>query len=137
MRFLAIFYFSLMLLIISSCNRPECNNQRETFNISPYNEAYKTELARLIDSAGKDAYRYWIAGYTTKNGSEYLEANIQNDNVCAIMVLDVTDNSQLQQFRNVQGKGYAGASLVGLDYIITRRKGEVSFVLNNVGRIVD
>lgn len=128
----------LVILVIAACNRPECISHNAIFiENTPHNNLYKAELLRLIDSFDKNAFDYYVSGYTTEQEIEYLEAYIQNDEVCAILPLDITGSEQLAQFRRVEGKGYSGAGLYELDYDIIREDSSVSFLFKGVGRIVD
>lgn len=137
MKYTVILY-SLLLLTLYSCDRPACTNEREVFNqYQPYDKPYKQELARLIDSSGKDAYGYWVAGYKQIGGREYMEAYVQNTTVCAVLALDITHYNDLQQFKKVKGRSYIGAGLARLQYDVHRYNDSIAFTLRDIGSILD
>lgn len=128
----------LLLLCYTSCDRPECVNERLIFNQYKYTDIeYKRELARLIDSIGIDNFDYWIKRYHKDGDRDYMDFYIQSANVCAIGVLDITGAERLSQYIGVGGMSYAGAGLSGLKYTIEQTDTSVDFIFNDVSWIQD
>lgn len=126
------------MILYTSCGRPECTNHREVFNShQPDDAAYRYELVLLIDSSGKDAFDYWIADYVKKGDRVLMPVNIQNEHVCAILPLDITEYRGLEQFRKVEGNGYRGAGLTGIEYDIVKDDSTIHFNLKEIGHILD
>ena len=134
-------HYTLLILIVvlfMSCDRPECGSTNPIFNEhKPIDQPYQNELAKIIDSAGKDAFDYWIAGYHKNDVAEYLMVHTQNNDVCAIAMLVNPGLEELEHIAFVGGGGYRGAKLSGLNYEIERHGDSVMFVCTAVGKIID
>lgn len=134
-------YFVLLVCFIglfASCDRPECITTNSVFKQkSPEDQAYKRELATIIDSQGIDAFDYWVAGYEKTPYGNFLLANIQNNNTCAIIVLEDKELEPLRLLAFNEAKGYYGAKLKGLKYEVQRHGDSVAFVCTSLRRIID
>ena len=128
----------LVLFVISSCNRPECTNNRAIFNeYQPADFECQRELARLIDSIGKDNLTYWVKDFYKSGEKEFMELYVQSDAVCAIAVFDVTSSSGVQQLKKVEGMGYSGAELRRVNYTVHQQDSSIAFVMDDVGDVID
>lgn len=135
---LFVFVLICAAVMLISCNKPDCTNNREAFNkYRPDDIEYKRELARLVDSIGKGNLRYWINSYSQQYERDFMYTHVQNESVCAIAVFDITGTSSLQHYREVTGKGYSGAELRGVDYTVSRNDTAINFVMNNVEHVID
>lgn len=124
--------------LISSCNMPNCENKRPIFNqYQPEDLQYKAELVRLIDSIGKQHFRYWINDYLHRDDRDFVSVFVQSETVCAVTEFDITDAKKLEQYKSISGKGYSGAELKGLNYSIDNDGDSIQFILHDVDRIVD
>jgi len=113
--FLSISFFILFI----SCDRPQCENTNVIFDSNtPESFIYKTELEKNINQIGSDNLDYWLKSYKEKDGKDYLLVNVQNDTLCAIMQLTVTNWNELRDIREKKGVGRIGAKLGGLKYTI-------------------
>ena len=127
----------LLVLLISTCNKPSCKNSNPVFeNYAPGTKAYNNELATQLRDADTKA-KFWIEGYETNQGKEYMTVEVQAQGMCAKMCLDITGNTRLEQFRKVKGMSYSGAELSGLYYHIVQNDSSYSFVFDDVDWIVD
>src|SRR5690349_17268747 len=68
LRILSLFILSSFLLLLVSCDRPECQNYNKVFDqYTPDREEYKLELAKEVK--GKEGkLRYWLDKYQEKRG---------------------------------------------------------------------
>lgn len=124
--------------MLASCNKPDCTNNRGVFSkYQPDDIAYKRELARLVDSIGKDNLQYWINSYSKPHEKDIMYTHVQSESVCAIAVFDITGTHGLQHYKDVTGKGYSGAELRGVDYTVDRNDTAINFIMNNVEHIID
>lgn len=121
-----------------SCDRPECINRNPVFNkFKPTDKEYRNELARLVESADKDSVLFWINGYDSAPGHEYMYAGVIGRNLCAVAVFDITGNEEFENFKRVKGVSYSGAGLLVPRYCIRHTDSGAQFVLDSVGMIVD
>ena len=133
------FTFIIIIILFASCNKPECKNNNPTFDkYVPEAPEYKTELVKQIDNIGKDNIKYWIIGYSEKEGKEFMTIWMQNGSLCAKATLDITGNeTDLSQYRKVKGASYSGAELSGLHYTIKKDSTGYNFVFDAVDNIID
>ncbi len=130
--------FLVLAVLFTSYDRAECSSINPVFKEhNPQEQEYKKELARIIDSAGSDAFDYWIARYHKSDVTEYLMVHIQNSNVCAIGMLENQGVEELEHMSLVGGDGYRGAQLSGLEYEVKRHGDSVNFVCTAVDSIID
>lgn len=129
---------SIIILVITSCDRPKCENKNpifDEFNID--SEKYKLELLNQINKYGKENLTYWLDSYLEDNGKEYIIVNIQNNYLCAKGMIRVKDWSKLKGIKRTKGIGYIGAKLKGLSFIIDKDSLKTEFIYKDITRIVD
>jgi hypothetical protein len=128
----------LLSITLLSCDRPKCTNSNAVLlQHAPESNEYKAELIKQLNAPGHWDVAYWIDGYTTSNGREYMIAYIQDVTLCAKALLDITKTDELKQFKKVAGKSYSGARLRGLKYRIDSTNGNYDFVFEHVSWIED
>ena len=131
--------FSIFVVVLfAACNNQRCTNINPVFEkYQPDDEEYRAELARVIALANKDSLTAWIDSYNEKHGREYMYVNMVGRGICAIAVMDITNNPELEPYRRVKGRAYAGAYLPHLKYHIERAGNSYHIVLDKVGTIID
>lgn len=131
----------LLMLLVQSCDRPECRNTNVVFDkFSPFQNEYKAELVKRISMVDREKLQYWISERVVKEGRTYMVVDIDGEGLCAKGVIDITyvpQTNNLKQFQESTGKGYKGARLSGLKYKISNTDGVYSFFFVNVNAIVD
>jgi hypothetical protein len=128
----------LMFLTAVSCDRPNCENVNPIFNQYDMNsEEYKTELLSQIEENGQNNLTYWFSSYAEENGNEYIIVYIQNDSLCAKGVIKVDDWGKIEGIKRTKGKGYVGAELKGLTFLIEKDSSKTEFVYKDLARIID
>jgi hypothetical protein len=136
-----IFPFILILvaaILLTSCNRPACVNSNpifEEFNMD--SEEYLTELLFQIDKQSKDKLSYWFESYKKINEKEFIIVKVQNNELCVKTIMRVHDWKGLEGIGTTQGKGYSGAELKGLKFLVDRDSSHTFLVYNGVDRIID
>lgn len=129
---------SILIIGLSSCDRPVCKNQDPVFERSSYDsKEYKQELADRIDELGMDKLNYWFDGFVQLNGNEYILVNIQDDTLCATGMIQVKDWSKMEDIKRTKGASYSGAELKGLSFDMIRSSEGVEFVYRSLDQIVD
>jgi len=133
-----ILRFSIVLLILNACDRPECSNNNPIFNNNaPESIIYKMDLEKRIQTIGAENLRYWLKAYVENDSQEYLLVNVQNDSLCAIMKLTINSWNKLEDIRQKKGVGRRGAELDGLTFTVHKKNGDVDFVYEDLSWIID
>ncbi len=133
-----ILVISLMILIVVSCNRPNCENKNLIFDKYDIDsEEYKTELLNQIEKYGQKNLTYWFDSYIKENGNEYIIVNIQNHALCAKGKIQVNDWNKIEGIKTTQGKGYVGAKLKGLTFDVEKKSNKTELIYKDINRIVD
>lgn len=127
-----------ILSFITSCDRPECINNNEIFNqYIPSSIEYKRELSNQILNTDTNTLRYWFVKYEKIDNNEFLHFNIQNKDICAVLVLKINDWNKLEKHKASKGLSYSGAEFKDLKYDIIQDSTNIEFVYKSHGRIVD
>ncbi|MCD6063172.1 MAG: hypothetical protein K0R82_1083 [Flavipsychrobacter sp.] len=128
----------LFLLSFLSCDRPECKNTNPIIAQHPFHAIeYKSELARLIKEKGAENLKYWLAYYYRQDGKDYATVYVKGEDVCAIMLMDITNGEGWKHFKEAQGASYNGARLIDLHYCIEQRGLQTDFVFEKMRMILD
>lgn len=129
---------SLILLLIASCDRPDCRSANPVFDrFAPDAPEYRAELARQIRRIGPGKLRYWYDGYTSRGGDEFIVTHIQGGGLCAKGELLVTEWSGIEGLRGSDPNGYRGAGLQGLKMDISESPEGVTFIFKSLDHISD
>lgn len=130
--------FSGLIMLITSCNRPLCNNANSVFDtFSPEAKEYKQALASQLQSPGNKVVSYWFDKYEVKDNKDYIMVYVQGEDLCAKGLILVKDWKKLEGIRRTQGRGYEGAELKGLQLDITTDSAGTELILKDVTSIID
>lgn len=135
-----LFYTLLVLLLIclSSCDRPECTNYNPIFEIhEPNSKKYKDELVNQLNGIDQSKLRYWLQKYDDQNGKETLYFYIQGGGLCAILHLSINDWNKLEDVRKRRGVGRRGAEFTNLKFEINQDYLSTDFVYITYDRLID
>ena len=128
----------LAFFALSSCDRPQCTNNNSVFDQhQPSSKIYKKELADRILETDRSTLEYWLQKYEKREGQEYLYFYVQNDDLCAILMLTMQDWEGLEDVRDKEGVSYRNAQFTALDYQIVELEGQTAFIYTSFGRIKD
>ncbi len=123
-------------VLMAACNRPECKNTNPIFeNNKPDAIAYRQSLHEELSTA-KDV-RYWANEYIEQDGKAYMFANVQNNNICATAIFDITNTRGLENYREAKGKSYSGSEITDLRYDVVSDSNGYHYILQSIGRIID
>lgn len=126
------------LLVANACNKPNCTNTNPVFNtFKPDDFEYKSTLANVLSEANKAKLTYWFSEYKNIQGSEILYFEVQGENLCATLAMEVDDWSKLADLRQKKGVSYRGAEFVNLTYDILRDSSSVRFLFKGFDDIID
>ena len=129
---------SIVIMGLSSCDRPTCTNQDPIFDRYSYSsQEYKQELAARIDQQGMEELNYWFDGHVQLSGIDYILVKVQNDSLCATAMMLVKDRSKLELIEPTGGSSYKGAELRGLSFDMVKGPAGVEFIYRSLDRIVD
>lgn len=129
---------AFVFLFASACNKPNCTNTNPVFNrFSPNDFEYKSALANLLSETNKAELTYWFSEYKNIEGSEILYFEVQGENLCATLAMEVDNWSKLADLRQKKGVSYRGAEFVNLSYDILRDSSSVRFLFKNFDDIID
>ena len=102
-------------LVLSGCDRPNCNTDNLVFKESSINsKEYVLELANQLQSVDQTQVTFWIKGYEKHADAEYLNIYVQGESLCAQTRLLVEDWSTIETLRENKAKGYTGAQIENL-----------------------
>lgn len=125
-------------LFFASCSNYQCTNVNPIFEqYNPADREYKAELARVVTLANKDSLAAWIHAYKVVKGREYMYVNMIGRGICAVAIMDITNNTELAAYRSAKGESYNGAFLPHLKYHIEHTDKGYNFVLDKVGEILE
>lgn len=133
---ISVFYF---LLLIVSCDRPECNNTNPIFNkYSPETKIYKDELVKELKKVENSKLTYWMDSYQEINNSKFIYVHIQGDGLCAKIMLTI-DSSEIgiEEMLEKKGLTYSGAELENLKFDIKKDNKSTAFIFREVSGIID
>lgn len=132
------YFIAVVVLIVISCDRPECSNTNPVFDANPpESNEYKMELAAQLDN-NPEGLTYWFDRYEEKNGEELMAVFVQGENLCAKAIITIREpNDKLDGIIRAKGGGYHGAELDGLEFATVKQAGETMFVYKNLGSILD
>ena len=123
-----------VILLLSSCNKPECFTKNIIFkNNVPNSKIYKGELVKKLKTVEQEDLRFWLKSYD----EETLYFNIQGNNLCAILPLTIKDWKKLESVQKSKGKGYVGAEFTNLKFDIIQDSIATKFIYKNYDSIID
>ncbi len=123
-----------VILLLSSCNKPECFTKNIIFkNNIPNSKIYKDELVKKLKTEEQEDLRFWLKSYD----EETLYFNIQGNNLCAILPLTIKDWKKLESVQKSKGKGYVGAEFTNLKFDIIQDSIATKFIYKNYDSIID
>lgn len=129
---------SFMMLTISSCDRPRCENKNPVFDeFSIDSNIYKEELIKQINAIGKDNLSYWFYSYYKKNERDYIVVNIQNDSLCTKGEFLVRDWNKIEGIKKRKGKGYVGAELRNFSFDVEKDSLNLDLIYKDLTYIID
>jgi len=129
---------SLIVLLLSSCDRQDCKNTNPIFdNFSINSEEYISELVNQISKNNSEDLEYWFEEYLEEKGKEYLIVNVQNDSICAKMKIQVKNWNGIEAIKKTKGESYQGAKLDGLTFDIEIDSINTDFIFKNIERVID
>ena len=139
MKTKSILIYSVILILLASCNRPVCKNDNPIFEkFSPSSKEYKNELVSQLKTIDHKELRYWLKEYARVNGEEYLKFHIQSDNLCAIIVLTMQHwDDKLKYVRAAKGKSYQGAEFTNLKFDVLQDSLKTEFIYTSFDKIID
>lgn len=128
-----------IVLILSACDKPDCESANPIFSeYGPSSPEYKKELITQLKSMSAEELSYWFEGYVEEDGKEYLQVNIQRDDICAQGLVKVeTWTEEIANIKRVKGKSYRGAKLRGLSFTIEESSDGMELVYKDLERIID
>ena len=133
-------FLSLIVLIfaLTACNRVAHKNTNQTFNkFKPSSLEYKQELAEEIQTSRPGELKFIFNDYLKINGKEYLNINVQGDELDASGVVLVNNWTKLEGLKKTLGIGYRGAELKNLKMDITYQDSEPVLIYKDIDKIVD
>jgi hypothetical protein len=123
-----------VILLLSSCNKPECFTKNIIFkNNVPNSKIYKGELVKKLKTVEQEDLRFWLKSYD----EETLYFNIQGNNLCAILPLTIKDWKKLESVQKSNVKGYVGAEFTNLNFDIIQDSIATKFIYKNYDYIID
>jgi hypothetical protein len=139
-RMLNITKFSVLAVIALTvaCGKTEVKTSNAVLlNNAPDTNAYKDELASLLEKADPATLEYYFDHYVQKDNTDYLYINIEGA-VEATAVVTVREwDDQLKTIHKFKGKGYGGAEFKNLKLEVERDSANTSFVYKGMDVISD
>jgi hypothetical protein len=135
-KIIIVFFFFILIL---SCDRKSCETDNSIFLEYNYNDQhYKAELAGKIEAIGQENLRYWLHDYVKKDNAEYLLLYVQNDSLCAEILVKMEHWKRLEHVKKMKGVGSRNGEFRGLTYTIQKNTSEeIEFIYQSIERIID
>ncbi|WPP49849.1 hypothetical protein [Catalinimonas niigatensis] len=126
-------------MVWSACDRPDCEPSHPIFSQhEPSSPEYKKELISQLKSMEAEDVSYWFDSYVEKDGNEYLQFNIQGEDICALGLMKVEDwTEEIANIKRVKGKSYRGAKFRGLTYTIEEQADGIELIYKDLESIID
>lgn len=138
MKFKILSILLLVLVLIASCDRPDCTNENPIFdNYNPNSKIYKDELVYQLKKIDQSKLTYWFKKYDKRGKDETLYFNIQSDEICAILHLNVDNWTKLEDIRVRKGVGRRGAELTNLKFRIEQDTTSTKFIYETYDILID
>ena len=138
MEKISISIFVYVLVLGTSCDRPECKNTNSILSTnSDQSMEYRKELLKEISRIGIENLDYWFSDYSELEGKEYITVYVQGNGLCAKATILVNDWTNIEGIRRTKGKGYHGAKLIGLTFDAKTTEETIEFIYKGVDRILD
>ena len=133
-KFLALAAVTLTL----ACGKTEEKNPNAVLlNNAPETNAYKEELASLLEKADPSKLEYYFDHYVHQDDIDYLYVNIEGA-VDAIAVVTVCEwDDKLEELHESKGKGYSGSEFKNLKFEVERDSANTSLVYKSMDGIFD
>ena len=127
------------LVLATSCDRPVCENANPIFDKNPPDsKAYKDELVKQLLKVDKAKLAYWFDNYKDNQNSQFIQANVQGDGLCAKIILTVNESDKgIEELLVNKGGGYSGAELQDLKFEIKQDDVSTEFIFQEVSNIAD
>jgi len=126
------------LTLIVACGKTEDKASNAILlSNAPETNAYKKELASLLEKIDPTKLEYYFDHYVEKDGTDYLYVNIEGavDATAVVTVHEWDDNfKKIQKFK---GKGYSGSEFKNLKLEVERDSANISFVYKGMDGIAD
>lgn len=137
--FFKTFTVLLLVFLFNSCDRKSCETDNPIFLQHTFSDKeYKAELAKQIESIGQENLRYWLHDYINQDDIEYLLFYVQNNDLCAEILVKMNHWNNLELIQKTKGKGSFNAEFRGLKFeIIRNSNNDVEFVYKTNERIID
>ena len=128
----------ILLLGFVSCDRSKCINNNPIFEQNaPDSKIYKDELVHQLKTIDPSKLRYWLQKYEEQKGKEFLYFHIQNEDLCAILVLSMKEWNKLEDVRKGKGVSYRGAEFTNLQFEIQSDSLTTEFIYTTHDSILD
>jgi len=106
-------------------------------NNTPETNAYKKELASLIEKADPTKLEYYFDHYVEKDGINYLYINIEGAvNATAVVTVREWDD-KLKELHESKAKGYSGSEFRNLKLEVERDSANTLFIYKGMDGIAD
>ncbi len=130
--------YCLLFITVAGCGKDACDNHNPVFEkYGPTDNKYKKALVRYINGIDPEQLSYYIEGYEKSWDKQFMRVRVAGSDLCAVMILDITDSRRLENFIKVGGISYSGAELSGLIYRIDSTDGAYQFHFIDVNKITD
>ena len=132
--------FFVALILLSSCDRPVCENKNPVFEDHKIGTVdYNNELVKEIKRVGKENMTHWVVGYLEKDSSEFLIVHFQSKekDLCIKGYLKVNDWSKMKGLKEDKAVGWRGSELIGLTYDFEQTEGKTVLIFKDLQSIFD
>jgi len=129
--------FVALLFALTACDRKECTSSNPVFaNNPPSSKVYKDELLEQIKHKDGDV-EYWFKEYMERDGKTYMVFHVQNNDLCAVAEILVTEwDDNIANIKKVKGGGYGG-EVIGLQYRVEQDAAHTELIYENLDTIID
>ncbi|MEO9871360.1 hypothetical protein [Ekhidna sp.] len=138
MKTFFVLFSIIVSTVLTSCERPECNNENLIFsNYSPESDVYKAELASQLQQVDQSKLTYWLQKYEAQDEKESLYFYVQGDDLCAILTLTMNHWDRLENLREKKGVTYRGAEFTNLTFHMEKDSLSTEFIYKTHDSIID
>lgn len=121
-----------------ACKQTQCESENTVFiENEPNSKAYKDELVKKLENTNTAELSYILQDYQEENGIEYLYFRVQGKDLCAKLVLTMTQWNNLEKIRDKKAVSYRGTEFTNLQYEIQQDSSATNFIYASYGKMID
>lgn len=131
------FLYAIGILFMQSCTRQQCPPD-DLFKSRDFSTlGYQKDLVKMLKTVNRDKVDYYIEKYLEENSRQYLLVEINSNELCAYVTMDITDCANFGLLKEKKGMSFIGAGLNNPKFHIDSTNGTYKFTIDHIDGIYD